>query len=160
MKCDICKEREATVHLTRIINGMKEEIHLCENCANEKEKAPFSFQSILSGFMDYMIQPNLTYSKNQFVCENCGTNYSEFKQKGLFGCSKCYENFKEMITPVIKNVQGNIEHVGKFPKKAGRDIMTKKKIESLKLELQKAIASEEYEKAAEIRDKIRDIQNM
>lgn len=168
MICDACKKNEATIHITKIINGVKHEMNLCAECAGKNEEfnivpdmdmmSPFSFQNILSGLMDYV---NITSKNNksvELVCKNCGANYREFKEKGLLGCSQCYENFKPTIMSVIKGVQSNVEHVGKIPRKSGRDLFQRKRMVKLKEELQKAIAIEEYERAAELRDEIRKIE--
>ncbi|KAJ52206.1 protein arginine kinase activator [Clostridium tetanomorphum] len=168
MLCERCKKNDANVHIAKVINGVKQELNLCERCAKEMGTfssatdinfpSPFTFQNILSGIMDYMNQP--LQKNNDFIptCKNCSTSYTEFKEKGLMGCSECYKNLSCTLMPVIKRVQGSIEHVGKIPRKAGKDIIDKKKIASLKEELEKAILTEEYEKAAEIRDKIRAFQ--
>lgn len=170
MICEICKKNEANVYITKVINGMKQELRICDKCAREKEgfgieenisfSTPFSFQNILSGLMDYVNKPSEVTRVSELVCKNCGTTYNDFKKTGLLGCSECYQNFSNTLNPVIKRVQGNVEHVGKIPKKLGKDIMERKRLTKLKEELQKAIASEEYEKAARIRDEIREIQSM
>jgi protein arginine kinase activator len=169
MLCENCKKNEASVHFTQIINGGKQELNICESCAREINNfemtgdkgfgGPFSFHNILSGIMDYM-SPSQGISKAQVLtCKNCGTTYNEFKRYGLLGCSECYKSFSPTIEPVIKRVQGNLEHTGKIPKKLGKEIMEKKRLSKLKEELQKAIANEEYEKATQIRDNIKSLQN-
>jgi protein arginine kinase activator len=169
MLCELCKKNEASVHITKILNGNKQEFNLCEKCAKEKGEfsfyntiegsSPFTFQNILSGIIEHIDNTNEIQKNSHNYCENCGTTYSEFKQKGLVGCSECYKNLNNTIIPIIKRVQGNIQHAGKIPRKLGRDIIEKKKLLTLKEDLQNAIASEEYEKAAEIRDMIKKIQN-
>lgn len=168
MICDICKKNKASMHLTKIINNNKQELNICEDCAREMDglnftgnaslSNPFYFQNILGGIMDYVNQSAQSVKKSDLVCENCKTTYSDFRKQGLLGCSECYKYFNSTMMPVIKRVQGNIEHVGKIPNKSGKDLMQKKKLIELKEDLQKAIAHEEYEKAAEIRDMIRQIQ--
>lgn len=160
MICESCGKNEAHVHLTKIINGKKQELNICESCAKELEdfQSPFSFQNILSGIMDYMSPSTQTTQSYEPTCKSCGATYSQFKKTGLLGCSDCYEGFAPYINTVIKRVQGNTEHVGKIPKKQGKHIMEKKRLTKLKENLQKAIASEEYEKAAEIRDMIKSFQ--
>lgn len=157
MICESCGKNEAHVHLTKIINGQKQELNICENCAQELEgfQSPFSFQNILSGIMEYMSPTTQTAKSYEIVCKNCGTSYNDFKRYGLLGCSKCYKSFAPYINTVIKRVQGNTEHMGKIPKKLGKGIIEKRKLASLKEDLQKAIANEEFEKAAQIRDKIK-----
>lgn len=168
MLCDICKKNDANVHITKIVNGVKHEISLCERCAKEKGEfnfssqidlsSPFTVQNILSGIMDYIVPNNKTQNTFDISCSNCGTTYSEFKRTGLLGCSECYRSFDSTLRPIIRRVQGNSEHTGKLPRKAGESIIKRRKLSELKENLQKAIASEEYEKAAQIRDEIRLIQ--
>lgn len=173
MICDICKQNEATVHITKIVNGVKQELNVCENCAREMDyfnfgsemqipgiiPSAFTFPSILSGIMDYINQ-NAQNSGETFdiVCKNCNTPYSEFAKTGFLGCSECYKNFAQTLMPVIKRIQGNVEHAGKIPGKTGKDIIDKRKLIKLKEDLKKAIELEEYEKAAKIRDSIRELQ--
>lgn len=168
MLCEMCKKNDAVFYVTKVVNGNKEEIRLCEHCAKKFDGfnmvnemgilSPFSFQNVLSGLMDYIEESQSDKLDTEVSCKNCGMTLSEFKDKGLMGCNECYENFSETVNPIISRVQGKIEHVGKIPKKCGKEIIEKKKIEGLKQELQKAIALEQYEKAAEIRDEIKDIE--
>lgn len=168
MLCDICKKNEATVHITKIVNGIKQDLNLCEKCAVENGElsfvpkinfvAPFSFQNILSGIMDYMNNSNEDTEDFDIICKNCGTSYREFKKTGFVGCSECYKEFSNILQPVIKRVQANLEHTGKIPKKAGKDIIDRRSLVKLKQDLQKSIALEEYEEAARIRDKIKELQ--
>lgn len=169
MLCDSCKKNEATIHITKIVNGVKKEANLCSECADKSGElnlvsdmdimAPFSFPNVLGGLMDYVNSNASVKNKaSESKCENCGTTYREFKERGLLGCSQCYQHFKPLILPVIKGVQGNMEHIGKLPKKAGKELVQKKQILKLKEELKEAITLEEYEKAAEIRDKIKEIE--
>lgn len=170
MLCDICKKNQATVHITKIINGDKQELSICDLCAKDIDGfnaigdiefvSPFSFQNILSGLIDYVNQSSITVKNNEMKCDNCGTTYNEFKEKGLLGCSKCYEKFKATVMPVINSVQGNSDHVGKIPKKCGKYIIEKNRMLELKNMLKEAITKEEYEKAAEIRDQIRGIKDL
>ena len=169
MLCDNCKKRESTVHIKKLMNGTKQEYSLCETCANELKEMSFvdissiglsntfTVQDLLGGIIDYVNQSSKTPVVNIPTCKNCGMSYTEFKKTGLMGCSECYESFKDSLIPIIKRVQGNIEHVGKIPKKSGKEIVGKRLLMNLKEELNKAINLEEYEKAAEIRDKIRGI---
>ena len=92
------------------------------------------------------------------MIESPHTTYDDFKNTGLLGCSECYKYFNLVITPVIKRVQGNLENIGKVPKREGKGLIEKKELQHLKEELQRAIEVEEYERAAEIRDNIREIQ--
>lgn len=172
MLCDNCKKNEATVHIKKLINGAKQEYSLCDGCANELKEMnfadissiglsnTFTVQDLLSGIIDYVNQSSQSTTVNIPICKNCGMSYTEFKKTGLMGCSECYESFKASLIPIIKRVQGNIEHVGKIPKKSGEVILGKRQLLKLREDLNKAISLEEYEKAAEIRDEIRRIQGV
>ncbi len=166
MLCERCNKKQATVFITKVINGEKQEVKLCDKCASESSDIKINFdmsmpggfgiQNVISGIMDYLNQSPQPVRKEP-SCKYCGTTYSEFKRKGLLGCSSCYDEFMEVLTPIIKRVQGNVEHVGKFPNKCGKEIMEKRKLSQLKEELQKAIALEQYERAAEIRDTLKEL---
>jgi protein arginine kinase activator len=168
MTCEMCKQNPATVHIVRVVSGVKQEMNICESCAKSSQglsfegmmklDTPFTFQNILSGLVEYINQSPNSIRNTEATCPHCGTTYSEFKQVGLLGCGDCYKSFSQIVMPVIKRVQGNVEHVGKIPVKAGKEIMEKRRMLGLKEELQKAVLAEEYERAAELRDRIRELQ--
>lgn len=168
MICEKCNKNQATVHIVKVINGIKQETNICEKCAKDYEgfnlgssinlDSPFSFQNLLGGLVEYITEDSENNRSLEQSCNNCGMTYKEFKQKGLLGCSECYRTFSKMVMPVVKRVQGDIEHIGKVPEKSGKEIVEKQRLLKLKEELQKAILSEEYEKAAMLRDEIKALQ--
>lgn len=161
MLCERCKKNEATYHITKIIDNYKQDINLCEKCAKEMQEAgtPFSFQDIVSEMLGYITQTAEIERLYDPKCSNCGTHLSEFKKNGFLGCSECYIDFENVIGPVIKKVQGSIRHTGKIPGAKTKVDYTDVEIEKLQVMLQQAIKAEEYEKAAIIRDKIKELQN-
>ncbi|CDI50850.1 UvrB/UvrC motif-containing protein [Clostridium tetani] len=169
MLCERCKKNNANVHITKVINGDKQELNVCNRCASEMGDiyssigdadftSPYTFQNLLSGLMDYMNGSPEKTSVNIETCKKCGNSYLEFKEKGLAGCSQCYKNLSNTFQPVIKRVQGNVIHTGKIPKRAGKYIIKKNKVQNLKEDLKKAIEEEEYERAAELRDMIKELE--
>lgn len=169
MLCEKCGINQANVHIIKVVNGNKREVNLCDKCANDVSDIPNtpledlehvsnSFHNLLSGLVDYINKSSKTPDSLEVKCNNCGMSYREFKKSGFLGCSECYKTFSNTIIPIIKRVQGDVEHVGKVPSKAGKGILEKKKILKLKEELQQAILSEEYERAAILRDEIRTLQ--
>lgn len=168
MICQECKERPATLHFTKVVNGEKTTIQLCERCAQEKGElfmnegsGSFSFNDLLAGLLNFdsafqQTQPNTAPSDSVLQCDVCKMTYPQFIKIGRFGCAHCYETFEEQLPPILKRLHtGNIEHGGKLPKRIGGSLHIKKQIQQLKGELQTLIADEEFEKAAEIRDQIR-----
>lgn len=168
--CEECQIRPATVHLTKIINGDKSQIHLCEECAKTKqiglgtglnlfgpEDGNFSIGKLLSCFFG----PNnsdFNEVNDELKCDKCNLTFPRFTESGRFGCSHCYDAFKEQLNPMLRRIHGKTFHVGKVPKRAGNDIRLKQEINKLKRELQEAINAEEYERAAVLRDKIKELQ--
>ena len=165
MLCDKCKQRPATVHFTKIINNEKYEQHLCEECS--KGMPHFSF-SIDPSFSLNKILANLLTNDPTFSgmgltfkserCENCGLTYSQFAQGGKLGCSNCYEVFKDKLNPLIRRIHSSERHKGKVPARTGGKLRLIKEIESLKTELGNLVKNEEFEKAAEVRDRIKDLE--
>lgn len=162
MLCENCKEKKASVHFSEIKNGIKAEMNLCEDCAKEKNNIslghnlniPFSIQDIFSSIMNADVD-NVFSKRSEITCPKCGSTYTRFRNTGKFGCVECYETFKDQVYPLVKRVQGATEHIGKIPKKAAGPMRIRKNINQLKIELNSAISSEDFEKAVEIRDQIR-----
>lgn len=168
MLCQECGNKKASLHFTKILNGEKTEFHLCDSCAREKgDFIPgtpngFSIHNLLSGLMDFEPTVSSGKSVNQkpkvVRCENCGLTYAQFGKLGKFGCSSCYKYFNDGLDPIFKRVHGNTVHVGKIPKRAGGVIKLKREISQLKKELENCIDQEEFERAADIRDRIREME--
>ncbi|HHY47434.1 MAG TPA: hypothetical protein GX506_09080 [Firmicutes bacterium] len=168
MTCDRCKKRPATVHVTKIINGQKTEMHLCEECARQTGQLEFfsvpqfSFHNVLQGLFDpesaTVGLPSGTISTPTRKCRTCGIDFSDFRRTGFLGCSNCYSEFQGRLEPVIRRIHGSTRHVGKVPARTGGALKVRKEIEDLRRQLEAAIAREEYEKAAQLRDKIKALQ--
>lgn len=163
--CEICHEKEATIHFSEIKNGMKKEMHLCENCAQKKQdinfdnnfNIPFSIQDIFSSIMNADID-NVFSRKSEQACPKCGSTYNRFRNTGKFGCEKCYEVFHEQVYPLVKRVQGTLDHTGKIPKRAAGPIRVRKELQKFKRQLAIAVDKEDFERAVELRDKIKELE--
>lgn len=160
MLCDICTKKEATVHLTEIINDQVTKLNLCEDCAREKGaqmEEHFGLSELLAGLTDIgtTVEPEIAITTK---CPNCGLTYQNFRKMGRLGCSECYEVFKKELGPLLKRIHGSDRHVGKVPLKGGKTIKDTRTLQDLKIQLEKAIQTEEFEEAAKLRDKIRDLE--
>lgn len=165
--CQYCQQRPATVHLTKIINFEKTELHLCEVCAKAAGNElgvmfgnNFTFQNLIVGLLgdvDFEIdqQPSIG---GEIRCRNCGLTFSDFKNTGLLGCGECYHHFKMGLEPLFKKVHGSITHTGKVPRRTGGKVRIRKEIQDLRHQLQHAIQKEDYEQAASLRDEIRQLE--
>ncbi|MCR3921052.1 MAG: UvrB/UvrC motif-containing protein, partial [Firmicutes bacterium] len=165
MLCQECKKINATVHLTQIVNGEQQVLHLCEQCAREKgefsfDHPPFSLQSLLTGLMNmdaHSAGKVMEFTTNKVHCENCGLTYAQFGQIGRFGCSECYAVFSDRLQPLMRRIHGSTQHVGNEPQRAGGAVKLRRSIEELRQQLQIAVSQEEFEQAAIIRDQIRQL---
>ncbi|NGP46724.1 hypothetical protein G4V62_17885 [Bacillaceae bacterium SIJ1] len=171
MKCDNCQQRPATVHFTQIVNQEKSVQHLCEVCAAEKEEyspmsqAGYTIQDLFSGIFGqaqnaFFPQASRTSSElKEPICPSCQLSFSEFVKTGKFGCSTCYSTFGPRLDPILRRIQaGNVEHTGKVPKRAGKELNRIRDLQKLKTQMQRLIDQEEFEKAAVLRDEIRSLQ--
>ncbi len=174
MKCDTKEcEKEATVHLTEIVNGNITKLHLCEEHAKQKGvemEQHFGIADLLQGLAEYGGPPSEAETK-RVKCSNCGMTYEDFKKIGRLGCGDCYRTFRESLAPLLKRIHGATQHTGKVvlaaltehkdpaPKTAKASRSSKSAdVDGLKDKLRKAIENESYEEAARIRDQIRSME--
>lgn len=176
MLCQNCNKNEATVKYTEIINGEKTEVMLCEKCSKElgighmNFNMPIDFSSFFGDFLedyeDSSFMPLLTTNK-QLKCNNCNMTFEDFMEQGKFGCEECYDTFSSKIDSILKRIQGSNRYSGKKLVNNGeskiefKEKPEKKETEKEKLQrqLKEAIEKENYEEAAKIRDKIKELEN-
>ena len=160
MKCDNCN-KTATVHLTEIKGGKKIEKHLCEQCAAQSEGLPVKSHMPINELLTNFVMAHSGMQKQQegTACEHCGISWAEFRQAGLLGCSHDYSMFERELTPLLQRAhEAATHHVGKVPtRRGGTGVPVKRQVDvgKLRRELQKAVEAEDYEKAAKIRDQIK-----
>jgi len=160
MQCDICGKNEATVHLTEIVNDAVTKLHLCEACAREKGaemEEHFGLSDLLSGLADLGTSIE-TKTGGGLKCPNCKITYQDFKKIGRLGCSECYEAFKKELAPLLRRIHGADRHVGKVPLRIGKTVKDTKLLQDLKMKMEKAIQTEDFEEAARLRDKINELE--
>ena len=169
MYCELCKKNPATIHYTKIVNGYKEERHLCEQCANSLKEPgggfpilglmpDFSMADFIGGFFNPESQSQPFVQKNMTAhdaCPMCGMTAGEFRRVGRVGCSNCYSYFAEYMPGLIQRIHGNSRHTGKVPVRGEAKLAEKQKNVQLRQALQQAISEEQFERAAELRDEIR-----
>lgn len=189
MRCERC-EREATIHEVIIHQGKKQERHLCESCAREAGLSSDPHLPIAQLITGFMLGPaskgeasaasagakapkaGLSAATPVSRCAGCGTTYSAFKESGLLGCPACYDAFADRLGPLIERAhEGGCHHVGKFPRRALKDIRAmgdaervetllgdirerEERLETIRKSLAKAVRDEDYERAAMLRDEL------
>ena len=166
MTCDLCGKKEATVHLTEIINEESRELHLCESCAREKgppEIQDFALAGLLAGLADFGTKLE-ERAPGRLACPQCKMTYEDFRKLGRLGCGRCYETFRRYLAPLLKRIHGSTQHIGKRPELGKAPALSgeakgteppAEELSQLKEQLAKAVASEQFEEAARLRDRIR-----
>jgi len=158
MICNVCGTKEATIHLTEIVNGKMTEVHICEACAEEKGtefKTYFNFGDLLSGVPGLESALGASGEKASLVCKDCGMKYEDFTKNGRLGCAGCYTSFQRPLAAVIKQVQRSSSHVGKKPSRIPKETRSIHDLRQLQERLRKSIQEEAFEEAARLRDEIK-----
>jgi protein arginine kinase activator len=160
MKCEKCN-RLATVHLTEIRNGKQIVKHLCEQCAAATEGIPSKSHTPINELLTNFVMLHSGMAKEQSTsCPHCQMAWADFRQTGLLGCEHDYTAFEKDLTPLLQRAHdGATHHLGKVPtRRGGTSVPMKRQIDinRLRKELSRAVESEDYEKAAKLRDQIRE----
>jgi len=159
MICEICGQREASVHVTEIESGQLRETHMCEECARkqgDKTGGPFSWADLLAGLASAVSESVVDPAVR---CPVCGRGYADFRKTGRLGCSDCYSTFEDGLIPVIRRVHGATTHTGRCPTCRASDNTGVTNLSELRRRLREAVANEEYEEAARLRDTIKEMEN-
>ncbi len=163
MLCESCHQNEASVHVTQVVDGKVEKFHLCEKCAARKGIDVHTGQMDLSGMMENL-KDGLVHLKDEVsprrglkstVCPVCGMTRNEILKKGRLGCENCYDSFAAEMLPVIVSLQHSDQHMGKVPTRSSTRMKTSVELIRLRRDLDQAVAGENYERAAQLRDQIK-----
>ncbi len=168
MKCQKCQKREANEHIVKTVNGKKQEMYLCSECAAEtpfaqevKASMDFGIGDFLGGFLGGSKAKSLTSERvsRTDVCPVCNMSFQEFLQKGRLGCGECYSVFKEGLARPLRQIHGTCSHMGKVPSRMGGSIKVDRQIAAMEKELSSAVLKQNFERAAELRDKIKELKD-
>jgi len=157
MLCCICKEREATVHLTQITGDKMQKVDLCEECAKTKgvtDPTSFSLADLLLG-LGASQEIEQAGGGVELKCARCGFTQADFKKAGRLGCPECYKAFREPLEGLLKSMHKGTRHVGKVPESLRQSRDLSDRLKMLQKRLSKAIQEEDFEEAAILRDEIK-----
>jgi len=155
MHCDVCKTNQATVFLTQIVDGKMQKVNLCEACSKEKgvtDPTGFALADLLLGLG---AAQEMERGGAVQKCPACGFSQADFKKTGRLGCATCYTTFADGLASLLKGMHKGTDHVGKVPARLAKSIEREVQLKTLQRDLKKAVASEDYESAATLRDQIR-----
>lgn len=158
MLCDSCNEREAVVYLTTIENNTVRQLNLCERCAAERgvETTVSAPKHPLGEFLHEVHSKFASPNADNRSCTFCNTTMADFRATGRWGCARCYTNFEAGIRELLRRVQGNHRHVGRSYRPPMSESLERAAVlGELKDRLRRAVENEQFELAADLRDRIR-----
>lgn len=172
MLCQNCGKREATTHIKRVVNGETSESHLCAECAASMGYTDvfsgwgMSLGDLLGGFLGESTQAAGQISPT-LRCRKCGSSWQDIVRDGKVGCADCYRIFYDRLVPTLQRIHGRIQHTGKAiaretetpqkPEKSEAELR-EEKIAALRAQMDEAVAAQDFEQAAKLRDEIRSLE--
>ena len=166
MKCQKC-DRQATFHITDLIDGEPSELHLCEECATgfltpTAQDEASEMMPAMAGLLAQHLAVGETADElarlDQRACPVCGITFLQFRKQGRLGCPHDYIFFEKELEPLLVSIHDQTQHIGKVPKRCPHGADQQTQLIRLRREMKDAVASEEYERASELRDEIREIE--
>lgn len=165
MNCDNCGSEDAVVHLTQIVNDQMSTYHLCEKCAAAKGletsgvQSKFPLTDFLAQMGDEAEHEEEESGQQEDACGFCGLTFADFRETGRLGCPHCWSTFEPQLRNLLRRIHGATSHVGKVylppdPSASERQ----RRLEGLRRKLERAVETENFERAAELRDQIRDLE--
>ncbi len=158
MLCELCHERDAAVTLTKIENNEVKVQRLCERCAAEQgvEMQSAVPKHPLGEFLQAVHQQAAVAATDATRCTFCGTTMADFRATGRWGCARCYAAFEQSVRELLRRVHGSSRHVGRaYHAPVGEEVEQASVLGELKERLRRAIENEQFELAADLRDRIR-----
>ena len=165
MKCDNC-EKPASFHITELTDSRPQELHFCEEHARQylahPDESVEDTTTSLAGALAEQLSVGQTAEQlaelDQRACPICGITFYEFRNKGRLGCPHDYTCFESELEPLITNIHGESEHLGKAPKRSPADTEERTKLIRMRRDMKDAVAEECYERATELRDEIKQLE--
>jgi protein arginine kinase activator len=164
MKCQKC-DKPATFHITELEGGKHQELHFCEECARTyltQGGSDTAAAATMAGALAHQLALGQTAEElaklDQKSCPVCGITFYEFRNQGRLGCPHDYIVFEKELEPLITNIHGETQHIGKRPPRLAAGTQRRTELIRMRREMKDAIKNEEYERAGKLRDEIRRIE--
>ena len=161
MLCDICHKKAAVISYTEVRDGVSVVRWMCRGCAEIQGKAQDLNQALssLSEALAGMIRDIVAEQEAPPNCPHCGTVLTDFKKLGRLGCPQCYQTFSANLNPLLRRIHGPNQHLGKRRVDGSPSAQTRPdQLRKLRIMLKEAVAREDYERAAVLRDEIRELE--
>lgn len=160
MLCEECGEREATYTVSVVMENETSTRHLCSECMSKMNAgiAAGNIKSLLSSILTAIT--GSTQEKTEepvpaVTCHRCGTTLAQFTRSGRLGCPACYEAFHEQLQPMLLQIHGRVQHAGRRPLPTEQEQQIRSRREQLTRLMAQAVAAEDFETAATLRDQLR-----
>ena len=162
MICQECGLREANICFATVINGEKHEQYLCAECMAKKQLLKFDLSALagLAKKRETAIQTQDPEKMPDISCPRCGMSYVQYAKSGLLGCAQCYEAFRPELTDHLIKTLENSQYAGRIPAELNKQVSLRMERDKLKRKMNHAIEAEEYEMAATLRDRIRQLNTL
>lgn len=160
-RCDLCGGESAEVRYTEVDEGRVTKRTICRSCAHarglldEPPQAVAVLQKLLHAAIAPAAAPEPAAAEPERACTGCGWSLAAFRRTGRLGCPECWTVFESQLLPVLRQVQPELQHVGKAPHTQALQAELRQRAGDLRGELERAVRSEDYERAARLRDEIR-----
>lgn len=158
MVCDVCKEADSVIELTQIEGTGVRLLHLCERCAAERgvETSASAPKPQISDFLQSVHQAMQATQGDAARCAFCSSTFRDFRSTGRLGCAHCYDAFEKSMRDLLRRVHGSSQHIGRrYEPHTGGELEDGGTLNELRDRLKRAIDSEQFELAADIRDRLR-----
>lgn len=177
MTCQRCGKREATVHLVDMVDGKRSVRWLCPTCAGgtsggSDDDSPFGLGGnadgadsdgdsySLASFLGEMFEPAGGGEPSEPpVCPDCGYSFADFRGTNRLGCPKCYDAFRGPLLSILSHLHRHVSHLGKVPSIGNEGTSPAAELIRARIALEKAIAAEDFESAARLRDEIQHLES-
>jgi protein arginine kinase activator len=160
MKCEVCGLKDAVIHIRQIQKDLVHELHVCEECAQEKglireEDSELPIANLLSGLLEGKDVSGASQAKD--ACPSCGMKATEFRKQGKLGCAECFAAFEKDVRAIVSQMAARPRHNGKLPRTVVVEHAGEIEGEEIRKELRQAVEREDYEEAARLRDRLREV---
>ena len=156
MLCEVCGDRDATVHLTQMAGGTVKKLHLCEDCAEQSGVNISGPMSLSDMFFGMGTPEDSDPEAEKKACRACRLTRADLRKTTRLGCPTCYESFADDLAPLLSAMHKGTQHVGKTPSSEAAESHVTAEIEAMQKQLREAVAAEHFEEAARLRDLIRE----
>lgn len=165
--CEECGVNEACYTISVMMGGQITQRHLCADCMAKMNMnlAAGNIKHLLSAIMSAIsggveeTAANAVAPADDVICERCNTTLSQFTKSGKLGCPQCYKAFREQLTPMLQQIHGRVQHAGRKPLDDEAAQRRRDVYDRLTRQLEQAVAVEDFETAAILRDQLKHLSN-